>query len=60
MPVCLGGAIPERGALEGRPYPGLLGLEVHLELAAHVPSVPEGLWPPQGICVFLESVVRGN
>lgn len=41
----------------GAAYPVSLGLEIHLELAA---GVPEGLWPPHGICVFLESVVRGN
>lgn len=55
--ACLSGRNNPRGrGPAGAAYPVSLGLEIHSELAA---SVPEGLWPPHGICVFLESVVEG-
>lgn len=56
--LCLLGTNPPREqGPGGAADPVPLGLEVHLELAA---GVPEGLWPPHGIFVFLESVVSGN
>lgn len=59
--ACLSGQNnPRERGPGGAAFASPLGLEAHVALAAGDPGVLEGLWPPHGICVFLESVVRGN